>query len=374
VVPLRYILRNIGRRRLRTALTTAGIAMVVALYFVMSSVAQTMVESFRSTGLPDEVVIVQAGALTVDFSNIDRSSLTFVQTLQGVASQNGLPLVSPELLLRSVGRLGNSESKISLRGVTGIAAAVYRQVRLAAGDWPGPGNRATLGSALAAKHGLEPGDTVDFEGNQWQVVGVLEAGGRVYDQEIWVDLDDLAASANRKTYSSFTLRAVDAATVPDVLEAVNEGRRFPLTALAASQHYQRTGGMAIAMASMGQFIAMIIAIGAIFGGMNTMYAAVAGRRHEIAMLRALGFRKRAILGAFLLESTVLAVVAGGLGLLIGWGISMLPIELPFAAEGAVRLSQGPVVASLVLAAIIGLIGGGLPALRAARTAMVDQLR
>jgi ABC-type antimicrobial peptide transport system permease subunit len=350
VVPLRYILRNIGRRRLRTALTTAGIAMVVALYFVMSSVAQTMVESFRSTGLPDEVVIVQAGALTVDFSNIDRSSLTFVQTLQGVASQNGLPLVSPELLLRSVGRLGNSESKISLRGVTGIAAAVYRQVRLAAGDWPGPGNRATLGSALAAKHGLEPGDTVDFEGNQWQVVGVLEAGGRVYDQEIWVDLDDLAASANRKTYSSFTLRAVDAATVPDVLEAVNEGRRFPLTALAASQHYQRTGGM------------------------NTMYAAVAGRRHEIAMLRALGFRKRAILGAFLLESTVLAVVAGGLGLLIGWGISMLPIELPFAAEGAVRLSQGPVVASLVLAAIIGLIGGGLPALRAARTAMVDQLR
>ncbi|MGB6000578.1 MAG: hypothetical protein WBI00_08855, partial [Thermoanaerobaculia bacterium] len=141
MLPLTYVLRNLRRRRLRTGLTIAGIALVVAVYFLMSSVAETMVRSFRSTGAPEELVIVQAGAMLVDYSNIDRSSLTYVQTLDGVASEDGQPLVAPELALPSIILVDGSEQKAGVRGVTAMAPAVYRQVDLTAGDWPGPGHR-----------------------------------------------------------------------------------------------------------------------------------------------------------------------------------------------------------------------------------------
>jgi ABC-type antimicrobial peptide transport system permease subunit len=132
--------------------------------------------------------------------------------------------------------------------------------------------------------------------------------------------------------------------------------------------------MASFMASLGEMIAMIVAIGAVFGGMNTMYAAVAARRREIAVLRALGYRKVSILGAFLVESLVIALVAGVLGVLLGTVIALSPIELPYSPSGMVSLGSSEAISALVLAAIIGLVGGGLPAIRAARTSVVGELR
>jgi ABC-type antimicrobial peptide transport system permease subunit len=364
LLPLSYVLRN-ARRRLRTGLTVAGIALVVAVYFLMGSVAETLVRSFRSTGAADEVVLVQAGALTVAYSNVERGTLTWVQTLDGVAAEDGRPLVSPELALGSVVALNGSERKISLRGVTSIAPSVYRQVRLATGRWPGPGRRAAIGPAAAAKLGVRLGERLDIEGDSWQIAGLLDSGGRVYDQEIWLDLDELAAAANRTTYSGYTLRATSSTAVPDLVETINEGRRFPLSAQPASEFYQRTAGMAFFMASLGELVAFVVAIGAVFGGMNTMYAAVAARRREIAVLRALGYRRPAILGAFLLESLLIALAAGVLGILLGTAIAL---------GGAVGLAPRQALSALLLSAAIGLLGGGLPAFQAARTAIVEQLR
>ena len=374
MIPASYIVRNLARRRLRTTLTTLGIAIVIAVYFVMSSVAETMVQSFRSTGADDELVVVQAGAMIVDFSTIDRASLTYLQTREGLAESGGEPLVSPELALGSYARVGDRRSKVSLRGVTAVAPRVYRQVRLVAGDWPAPGYRVTVGRALAGKLGVGVGDGVELEGQDWRIAGILEAGGRVYDQEIWVDLDDLAATSNRKTYSSYTIRAVDPATAAAVIEEINDNRSFPLSAVTAAEFYRRTGGMATFMASIGELIALIVAVAAVFGGMNTMYSAVAGRRRELAVLRALGFRRHAILGAVVAESVLLSLVAGVLGLALGFALSMLPIELPFTAGGAVELGLRQALSALILAAFIGLIGGGLPAIQAARATVVEQLR
>lgn len=374
MLPLTYILRNVRRRRLRTGLTIAGIALVVAVYFLMGSVAETMVRSFRSTGAPEELVIVQAGAMLVDYSNIDRSSLTYVQTLDGVASEDGQPLVAPELALPSVIVVDGRERKALVRGVTAIAPAVYRQVEVTTGDWPGPGHRAAIGQSLAAKLGVEIGDSLEIEGGRFQVAGLIDAGGRVFDQEVWVDLEELAAAANRKTYSSYTLRADDVSVVPDIIETISENRRFPLSAQDAPRFYRRTAGMASFMASLGKMIAMIVAIGAVFGGMNTMYAAVAARRREIAVLRALGYRKVSILGAFLVESLVIALAAGVLGILLGTVIALSPIELPYSPSGMVSLSSSQAISALLLAAIIGLVGGGLPAIQAARTGVIQELR
>jgi putative ABC transport system permease protein len=204
MLPLAYVLRNVRRRRLRTGLTIAGIALVVAVYFLMGSVAETMVKSFRSTGGPEELVIVQAGAMLVDYSNIDRSSLTYVQTLDGVASKDGQPLVAPELVLPSVIVVDGSERKAGVRGVTAMAPTVYRQVELATGEWPGPGHRAAIGRSLAAKLGIEIGDSLEIEGDHFQIAGLLDAGGRVYDQEVWVDLEELAASPTSSRRSART--------------------------------------------------------------------------------------------------------------------------------------------------------------------------
>ncbi len=374
MVPLKYIFRSLGERKSRTIMTVVGVALAVTIYAVMSSVAATMVESFRSTGTPSEVVVAQTGALTLEFSNIERGSHSYIQTLQGVANTGGQPLVSPELWLGCILRSDHHERDVSVRGVTDIARQVYGQVHLAAGSWPGAGHRAAVGRAVAGRLGLDVGESVEFEGERWVIVGLLDGGGRVYDQEIWVDLDELSAAANRLTYSSYTVVVADSAAVAPLVEAVNEGRRFPLTALGATEFYSRTGGMEIFMAFLGTFISLVIAIGAGFAGMNTMYAAVSSRRREIGVLRALGYRSSSVLMSFLFESVLLCLAGGVIGLLLGLILSLVPIDLPLLPSSHVGLGVPQVWQSLVLALGVGLVGGGLPALQAARLRVVDALR
>jgi ABC-type antimicrobial peptide transport system permease subunit len=262
----------------------------------------------------------------------------------------------------------------SVRGVTSAAPLVYRQVRLAAGRWPGPGHEATMGRAVAGRLGLTLGDTLRFEGVPWAMVGVLDAGGRVYDQEIWVDLDELAAAANRLSYSSYTVVARDTAVIPALIEGVNEGRRYPMAAQRAGTFYARTGGMQVFMAYLGTFISIIVAIGAGFAGMNTMYAAVAGRRREIGVLRALGYGRTAILASFLVESLLLCLVGGILGLALGAVLSLVRVDLPLLPSSHIALGAEQVLRAIALALGVGVLGGGLPALQAARLAVVDALR
>ena len=374
MVPSRYILRSLAARKIRTLLTILGVALVVGIYSIMSSVAETMVRSFRTTGLPDEVVVIQGGALSVDFSNIERNSLPFVQTLDGVALAEEHPLVSSELCLGSIVQVRGLKFDATVRGVTGIAPAVYRQAGLLSGDWPQSGRRTTLGRAIASKLGLNIGDDFELENERWTVAGIIDGGGCVYDQEIWVDLDDLAAAANRTTYSSYTLRAVDAHAASALVEAVNNGRLFPLMARSASDFYAATGAMSIFMAYIGTFISIIIAIGAVFGGMNTMYSAVAGRRREIGILRSLGFGRGAVLLSFLCESCAISLAGGFLGLVFGIGLSMIPVDLPYLSASRVVIGMPQVISSLMLALCVGIIGGGLPSLQAARMQVVDALR
>lgn len=375
MVPLSYIFRSLGRRKLRTVMTIAGVAFVVALYASMSAVADTMVRSFKTTGAPDEVVIVQAGAMVVDFSHIDRSTLSFVQTLDGVAVGPGeIPAVSAELCVGTVAEVSAAERDISVRGVTAHGPGVYSQVRLVEGSWPRSGGHVTLGRVAATKLDMEIGDSLELEGRSWTVAGILEAGGRVYDQEVWVDLDDLAAAAHRTTYSSYTVRAENRAEAAAIVESIAESRRYPLRAQLASDFYARSGGMSIWMAQLGKLIALVIALGAAILGMNTMYSAVASRRRELGMLRALGFGRGAVLLSFVLESLLQCVIGGVLGIGLGYGLSSIPMDIPFLPASQVSLGLPNVLWSLVLALFVGLFGGGLPALRAARLKVSEALR
>jgi putative ABC transport system permease protein len=356
-------------------MTVAGIAVAIAIYSVMGAIAETMVKRFQATGLADEVVIVEGGAISVDFSHIARTSLAYVQTLPGVVQAGQVPLVSPELYLGSIVKHRDLEQDVAVRGVTAVAGILYRQATLAQGDWPGTGLRAVIGTAIAKRLGLNIGDHFDLEGEHWTVSGILDGSDKVYDQEIWVELEELSAAAKRTTFSHYVVRAVDRDAAERLIETVNEGRQYPLLARSAPEFYASAGAMSTFMAFIGRFIAMIMAIGAALGGMNTMYSAVAGRRREVGILRVLGYRRRSVLLSFLCESSLISMIGGIAGLMLGVLLSRISvIDLPYLLENRVSIGMAQVVSSLILALIIGVVGGLLPSLNAARTPLIDALR
>ncbi|MEM7481804.1 MAG: ABC transporter permease [Acidobacteriota bacterium] len=375
MIPIEYILRSIRRREVRALMTVAGVALAIGIHTVMGAVTTTMVSGFRQTGAADEIVVLQAGALTADFSNVSRSAMVYTETLDGVAAEGNVPLVSPELRLGCVLSSGTDgeETNVEVRGVQASRVEVYSQVELAKGAWPAAGFKASIGRPLAQKFDLEVGSTLRFEGAEWQIVGIMDSGGCVYDQEIWVHLDDLAAAAQRRDISGFTLRATGESEAQAIIEEINENRRFPLRAQPAPTFYARAGATSAAVGGVGSFLALIIAIGAIFGGMNTMFTNVAARRREIGLLRAMGYRRWNVLLAVLVESSILCGTGGLIGIVLGLGLARIPFELPYLAHSAVRVQPGHVVQSLTMALLIGVLGGVLPALHAARQRVVDDL-
>jgi putative ABC transport system permease protein len=373
MIPFKYILGGLQRRKLRTVMTVIGIAMVIAIYAVMNAISAVMVSGFQATGAPDEVVVQQAGAMMAEFSNIDREAIAYVRTLPGVLSRDNQPLVSPELQLTTVLQRDGAERDVNLRGVTDLAADVYTQVSLKQGQWPATGYQATVGVALANKLKLDVGSELVIENASWTVAGILDSSGRIYDQEIWVHLDDLTAQTNRTKYSSFLIKTSSPEAAAALTEEVNSARRYPISAMRADTFFALQGQMAGGIADIGSFLATIIVFGAVFGGMNTMYSTVAGRRREIGMLRAIGFRPRVILGAVVLESVMLALIAGAIGLVLGAFIALVPMNVPYVAAAHVSLGWNEITGALVMSTLIGVFGGLLPAIQAARLRIVNAL-
>ena len=373
MIPFKYILGGLQRRKLRTVMTVIGIAMVIAIYAVMNAISAVMVSGFQATGAPDEVVVQQAGAMMAEFSNIDREAVAYVRTLPGVLSRDNQPLVSPELQLTTVLQRDGAERDVNLRGVSDLAADVYTQVNVKQGQWPATGYQAAVGIALANKLKLDIGSELVIENASWTVVGILDSSGRIYDQEIWVHLDDLTAQTNRTKYSSFLIKTSSPEATAVLVEEVNSARRYTLSAMRADTFFTLQGNMAGGIADIGSFLAIIIVVGAVFGGMNTMYSTVAGRRQEIGMLRAIGFRPRVILGAVVLESVMLALIAGVIGLVLGAFIALVPMNVPYVAAAHISLGWSEITGALVMSILIGLFGGLLPAIQAARLRIVDAL-
>lgn len=372
-VPASYNVRSLLQRRGRTALTLAGIAAVVSVYIVMNSVSGQMRSLFGGTGQPDEVVVMQAGSVNPEFSSVSRSSAGWLKTQDGVAQGAAGPLVSPELSLAS--RLEKSPpADVMLRGVEPVAFSFYREVKVEEGAPPSGGKRVAVGKRLARAERLKVGDRLVFEGSTWEVAGIFSAGGAVYEQEIWTDLEDLAAAARRPGPTHFTVRTASRDAAKALVAHIGDQHAEPLQALTAEAAYARIGGMSIWMGALGQFISVVIALGAVFGGMNTMFSAVAHRRREIGILRTVGYRPAAILVSFLFESLLIGLAGGLLGAALSFGVARLPLKIPFLIENSVGVGAGNIASGMVLAVGVAVLGGLLPALSAARMQTIDALR
>jgi ABC-type antimicrobial peptide transport system permease subunit len=384
-MPLRYIARNLWTRRLTTALTAGGLALVVFVFATVLMLDAGLKATLVSTGEEDNVVAIRRGAETEIQSGISRLQANVIETHPAVAlGPDGRALVSKEMLiLIALTKTGAARpSNVIIRGVSPGALELRPQVHLVAGRLFRPGAaEIVVGSAIA--HGFEGaqvGSTMRFASRDWTVVGVFDAGASGFDSEVWGDVDLLMQAFRRPVYSSMVLRLTDPAQFERLRADIDADPRLTNEVKRERQFYaDQSRALSTFISVLGLALTGFFSVGAMLGAMITMYASVANRVTEIGTLRALGFRRSSVLAAFLAEALLLGFAGG----LIGVGAAALMQFASFStvnfqtfAELSFRFALTPriVVQTLVFSLAMGLVGGFLPSLRAARLEIVDALR
>jgi ABC-type antimicrobial peptide transport system permease subunit len=337
------------------------------------------------TGSKENVVVIRKAAVTEVQSGIDRLQASIVETAPEVATgARGERLAAKELVvLVNLTKRGTVKaSNVVVRGVAAVSAELRPQVRLTAGRMPRPGTSEIVAGASIARgfEGARLGESVRFALREWPVVGIFEAGGSGFDSELWGDADQLMQAFRRPVYSSLVFRLRDPAEFDGVQARLESDPRLTVELKREARFYaDQSEMMAKFLGVFGAVLSLIFSVGAIIGAMITMYAAVANRVVEIGTLRALGFQRGAILGAFVLESFFLGLVGGVVGLAFAALLQLYTLSTmnwQTFSELAFRftLTPGIAAASLAFAVAMGLIGGLFPAIRAARMNIVEALR
>ena len=384
-IPFSYIARNLFARKLTTALTAGGMALVVYVFATVLMLAAGLKETLVATGQPDNIIVIRRGSQTEVQSGIDRASASIVEALPGIATgEDGGKLVSkePVVLISLPKRDSGNPSNVIIRGVTPQGLTLRPQVKIVEGRMFRPGTSEIIaGHAIAQGfRGAGLGETLHFAQRDWTVVGVFDAGRTGFNSEIWGDAEQLLQAFRRLGFSALVFRLADPDGFDKMKRAIDADPRLTLDVKPETQFYaDQSEGLAKFIYYLGSTISVIFSIGAIIGAMITMYASVASRTAEIGTLRALGFSRIAILTAFLVEALLLGFVGGVFGLVAASFMQAVPISttnFQTFSEIAFTFTLTPfiVLASLAFALVMGFIGGFLPAARAARLSIVDALR
>jgi putative ABC transport system permease protein len=384
-IPFSYSFRNLGTRRLTTALTAAGMALVVFVFAATLMLAEGLQKTLVQTGSPDNVIVIRKSAGSEVQSGIDRNQAAVVETEPEIATgRDGNPLVAKELvvLISLIKRDSNQAANVVIRGIGSESLALRPQVRLIEGRMPRPGSSEIIAGTSVARRfkGGGRGETVRFGMRDWTVVGVFDAGTTAFSSEIWGDVDQLMQAFRRPVYSSVLFRLRDPSAFDAVKTRIEADPRLMLEAKREVRYYRdQSEMMASFLRILGITLTVIFSLGAMIGAMITMYAAVANRTGEIGTLRALGFGRRSILTAFLLESILLGLAGGVAGLFFASFMQLITIstmnwqtfsELAFSFT----LNGGIIWQSLLFSVVMGFVGGVLPAVRASRMNIVEALR
>jgi ABC-type lipoprotein release transport system permease subunit len=388
-LPLRYPLRSLAHRRLRTGLTVAVVALVVIATTLFLALVSSLRRTLVSTGSPENLIVLRKGSDNDGSSQLPLDAYQAVRFFEGIAKNaQGEPLASPELVVQPFFfRPDGGRENVLVRGVEPVALEVHDEVRIAQGRMFAPSQgEAVLGSGVAQRYaGTTLGGDMKFGRRSWKVVGILESGGSSFESEVWVDARDLAADAKRPIpYSGMRVKVAPGADRDALMRRIDADSRWALEAKPETEYYAKQAESANTLYGLVVGLAVLARIGAVFGATNTMYAAVQARVAEIGTLRALGFSRGAVLGAFLIESVAIA----GLGMLVGVAIAWpLGLAVSSALGGigfgastfstsviTVRVGAFDVAVAAGLAAAIGLAGGLAPAWRASHLRPVEALR
>jgi len=374
LIPFKYNFRSVMVRRASAFVTIASVALIVVIFIGVMALAYGIETAMVRSGDPLNVMARRRGADSEMSSSVSPEAMHILRSLPSIrSSPDGKPMAAAELVVVvNLPKRGEElGSNITIRGTSPEGFALRPQVRLVEGRLYRQGlNEAVVSRAVARRFdNVRIGDRLRLGKGEWEITGYFEAANTAFDSEIWVDVNQLASDYNRASYSSALLRADDEAGVAALIQAIETDRRFNLMAERETDYYKDQTRSAKPIRFFGLFIVVVMGIGGCFAAMNTMYAAVAYRSREIALLRTLGFKRRGILFSFLIESLLLALLGGLVGSFLVWPINGLTTgttnwrtfsEVAFAF----RVSPGMALEGLGFAALMGLLGGLLPASRA----------
>lgn len=361
-----------------------GIAGVVAVLTAMLAMGEGFKATLNQTGSDDTAILLRAGSQAETNSVITRDQAPLIGALPGIAKgADGRPLASPELsqVINLVSKKDGSDVNVQFRGVGPAGWAIRPQLKLVAGRKFQPGLRELVVGRGAQQQfrGLEVGKQLKLANQQWTVVGVF-ASGDAHDSELWADAEVLGPAYQRGAYQSMTVKLAGKTGFKQLKAALAADPRLKLDIDTTRNYYgKQSEQLAKLIKILGSVIGSIMAIGAIFGALNSMYAAVAGRAREIATLRALGFRGLPVVTAVMLETLLLALLGGLAGAAIAWagfnGHTVSTLGNNFSqVVFQFRVSPELLWTGLKWALGIGLVGGLFPALRAARLPVTEALR
>jgi putative ABC transport system permease protein len=385
-IPVVYNLRSVRARWTSAIVAVAGIAGTVGVFIAMLSLARGFKATLVASGAEDNAIVMRAGATSEMMSGLDLASIKILQDGPGVARGPDGPLVSSEVVVVAPFPLVSTgtDANVQVRGVSASVMSIRKNVKIVQGRIFQPGlTELIVGrNATNTYSGLKVGNKVRFGGGDWTVVGVFDAGGSAFDSEVWVDAHVLDDVYKRPTnvFQSATLHLTSADALQQFKDAATADPRLNVQVSREVDYYSKQSRtMTTLITVLGGLVAAVMAVGAVFGALNTMYSAVSERSREIATMRALGFGSASVVISFLIEALLISFVGGLIGCLV-----VLPLNgLTTGAMNwqtfshlafAFRVTPALLLVGILFALFMGVIGGVPPAIRAARRPVAQALR
>ena len=376
MIPIKYNLRSLVVRRVGTMMTIGGVALTVGIFVSILAMVNGLENTYIQSGEPLNLILLRKGSQAETNSYYDRSIKGIVETMNGVQAVSGEIVV-----IMNHPRVTGESANLIVRGISDQTFALRPKIKIVEGRMLRTGLREVLASRSVSNRFKDGrvGDSIHIGRTDWKVVGIFDASGTSYDSEIWGDYGDVAQEFDRPIYSSLLVRCADESSLKEVQQKVVDDRRLQMDAPRETEYFESQMGTVAPMKVLGYLVGIIMAIGSCFAVMNTMYAATAYRTREIATLRVLGFRRRNILLSFMLESLLLALIGGAVGCFIALpmnGMSTGTANFITFSEIVFQFRVTPrlMLTGLIFSAVMGTLGGFLPARLAAKIPIVRALR
>lgn len=388
MIPLRYNVRSLFVRKTTTIATMVGIGLVVFVLAAALMLSEGIARTLGSSGTDGHAIVLRKGSDAELSSTIETGTVSLVTAAPGVkVDETGQALAAGEVVVVVAQEKSGTDgavSNVQVRGVTDKVMKLRPETRLVQGRPAQPGtDEVIIGERLVGRfEGMELGGQLELKKNRpLTVVGVFESGGSSFESEVWADLDTVRSSFGREGVVSSVTVALESPEKYDVFAAaVEHDKQLLLDAERENLYYEKQSeGTSFLITVMGWIIAVFFMAAAIVGAFITMNTAVANRRREIGTMRALGFSGWSVLGSFLLESLILALLGAGLGVVAAFFMTFATFSMMnFVTWSEVvfsfNLTPGIVVTAAVVGLIMGVLGGFIPAASAARTRPVEAMR
>ncbi len=385
-IPFSYNLRSVLHRPVSTATTALGIGLTVAIYIGALALAAGFRASLVTTGSPDNILVLRKGADSEISSGISLEHANIIKAIPAVAvGPDGRPRASAEMVIvvnkDRVGQKGSSN--VMVRGVDPAAPDLRGGITMVAGRMFTPGtDEVIVAKRIAGRFAnCNVGDKLRFEQRDFTVVGQFTAKGSAFESEIWGDANVLMPSLHREGYyQTLVFRMKDPSQYAQVKKELESDPRLQVQVRHEREFYAEQSNMFSGLiTAIGTFITVIMAVGAVFGAANTMYAAIGARTREIATLLVLGFRPSAVMASFVLESVIISIIGGLVGCVLSLpmnGITSSTTNFQSFSEMAFQFRITPqiLIQGVIFSALLGLVGGFFPALKAARQSLSRSLR